>query len=61
MDVVKNCKECGKSLNYDAFEDCYLCQCGMLFYPKDFGEQDNPRAGIWHIGAVWNARNALDA
>jgi hypothetical protein len=51
--TVKACPECGKPLNYDSFEDCYLCssQCGCYWigYPKDFGEQDNKDAGIWRM------------
>ena len=47
----KKCPVCQSPLDYDEWEDCYLCsKTGHVLYPKDLGEADNPDAGYLHIG-----------
>jgi hypothetical protein len=45
------CSTCLSGLEYDEWEDCYLCpKCGRVFYPTELGLPENPDAGIYHLG-----------
>lgn len=42
------CPRCGNTaLNYDSFEDMYMCgPCYMFYYPDEVGVEENPEAGV---------------
>ncbi len=51
--MKKLCPKCHKQLDYDTFEDDYICRfCFLVFYPKDFGEEDNSDAGYLKLNTA---------